>query len=254
MGTSGNRQVVFKQFTVHDDRCGMKVGTDALLLGAWADVARCQNVCDIGAGSGIVTLMLAQRAKQAQIASVEIERQAYEQCIENVRSSPFSNRIEVHLESIQHYANQSIHQGQYDAVVSNPPFFHGKPKSPYPERNLARHDDALSLSDLLNAAKRLLKSDGSFSLIWPVERESELDEMAQGQGLSCKRKCTIHGRNDLPPVRFLSEWFVPSGESKISLTLEKLIIEEGERALGQPLLSTRYKELLNDFVLDWPVC
>lgn len=252
MGTSGNRQVTFKKFTVRDDRCGMKVGTDALLLGAWVDVVEANRICDVGTGSGIVMLMLAQRAEAAKIVGVEIEHGAHEQCIENVLSSPFPHRIDVHLESIQQFANRALHHGQFDLVVSNPPFFHDKPKSPHPERNLARHDDSLNLTDLFGSAQKLLTPSGRFNLVWPVERQSELEAVAAVFNFQCKRICQVHGRRDQPAVRILSEWAASEGDDENECQTSTLCIEEEERHLGRPILSPEYKKILDEFVVQWP--
>ena len=145
MGKSGNRQVQFKQFTVRDERCAMKVGTDALILGAWCEVEEASSVLDIGSGSAIVALMLAQRAKDAQVVAVELEQSAFGQGCENVEQSPFFGRIQCVHQEIQEFSHDPHWQDSFDVVVSNPPFFHGKPKSPDPSRNMARHDDTLPL-------------------------------------------------------------------------------------------------------------
>ena len=142
MGRNGRRLQSFQQFDVADDQCGMKVGTDALVLGCWAGegIQGLTRILDIGTGSGILALMLAQRHKRAVVEAVELEPDAARQAAENVASSPFSARISVHEMAVQAWKGPDV-----DLVVCNPPFFHNHPKSPERKRNLARHDDTLPL-------------------------------------------------------------------------------------------------------------
>jgi tRNA1Val (adenine37-N6)-methyltransferase len=245
MGKSGNRQVQFKQFTVCDDRCAMKVGTDALLLGAWCHVEQSRSILDIGSGSGIITLMLAQRASKANLVGVELELNAYEQCNENIHRSPFADRIETCNQSVQEFSKEAKRLNAFEVVVSNPPFFHDKPKSPDLARNLARHDDSLSLAELLESSLRCLKSSGRLMLVWPMERREELHAEAKVQGLHLVRELTIQGSPDHVSTRFLSEW---SRGACSTVIQERMCIEMGGRLNGQVLLSPTYKKLLGPYV------
>ena len=247
MGKSGNRQVQFKQFTVRDERCAMKVGTDALLLGAWCDVEQAASVLDIGSGSAIVTLMLAQRAQKARVIAVELEKVAFEQGCENVAQSPFLSQVQCVHQSIQDFSMKTIWQDSFDVVVSNPPFFHGKPKSPDAARNLARHDDSLALSELLDSAKRCMRPLGRFMLVWPEERRVELFAAAQRRGLSLVREMTIQGSPDHASTRFLSEW---SNHGELEPKREAISIEKGRRIDGQVILTDRYVKLMSPYVLN----
>jgi tRNA1Val (adenine37-N6)-methyltransferase len=246
MGKSGNRQVQFKQFTVRDERCAMKVGTDALLLGAWCDVEEATSVLDIGSGSAIVTLMIAQRAKGARVIAVELERIAFGQGCENVAQSPFMSQVQCIHQRIQEFSKETRWEGSFDVVVSNPPFFHGKPKSPDAARNLARHDDTLALSDLLDSAKRCMRPLGRFMLVWPEERRVELFEAAQRRGLSLAREMTIQGSPEHVSTRFLSEW---SYHGAIEPKRDAISIEKGRRIDGQVVLTDRYVKLMSPYVL-----
>lgn len=246
MGKSGNRQVEFKQFTVRDERCAMKIGTDALILGAWCEVEETSSVLDIGSGSAIVALMLAQRAKAAHVVAVELEESAFRQGCENVAQSPFSDRIQSFNLEIQEFSHDALWQNNFDVVVSNPPFFHGKPKSPDPSRNLARHDDSLPLSELLNSAIRCMRPSGRFMLVWPVERKEELFAATKSRGLSLVREMSIQGTPSHKATRFLTEW---SSQYFHESTREVMSIEKGQRIDGKVLLTERYMELMRPYVL-----
>ncbi len=245
MGKSGNRQVQFKQFTVCDDGCAMKVGTDALLLGAWCEVSQAKSILDIGTGSGIVVLMLAQRAENAQLVAVELEQGAHEQSCENIKLSPFSHRVQSFNQSIQEFSVDQRWSSSFDVVVSNPPFFHDKPKSPDFARNLARHDDALPLHDLLDSALRCLKQHGKLMLIWPIDRREELFDEAAAQGLYVSRELTVQGSPSHEPTRFLSEW---SRTPSQRVERETMCVESGNRENGSVKLSEEYVQLLNPYV------
>lgn len=126
----------FKQFTVYHDRCAMKVGTDGVLLGAWADVVSARNILDIGTGTGLISLMMAQRCN-ARIRAVDIDADAVEQARGNVAASPWQDRIEVELQDICHFTSETL----FDVIVSNPPYFTDSLKCPGKQRNIARHTD-----------------------------------------------------------------------------------------------------------------
>ncbi|MEE0972800.1 MAG: methyltransferase, partial [Paludibacteraceae bacterium] len=152
----------FKQFTVYQDRCAMKVGTDGVLLGVLADVSKATRILDIGTGTGLIALMLAQRQKDAHVDAIEIDEQAAQQAQENIAQSPFCY-IHVHTTALQAYNSTQ----PYDLIVSNPPYFVDSLKAPNAARNLARHTDSLSFADLLQGAERLLHNDGCFWVILP---------------------------------------------------------------------------------------
>ena len=156
----------FKQFTIRHDRCAMKVGTDGVLLGAWTSVDHSHRLLDIGTGTGLIALMLAQRCPQAFITAIDIDAEAVEQARENALSSPWKDRVEVLLQDICTFpANQ-----QFDTIVSNPPYFIDSLKCPDDQRNTARHTDTLDAERLLASVARLLTDDGRFSIILPAEQ------------------------------------------------------------------------------------
>ncbi len=158
-----NDSFTFRQFTVHQDRCAMKVGTDGVLLGAWATGGR--RMLDIGTGTGLVALMMAQRFPEGRVTAVEIDGEACRQALENVQDSPFADRMEVLCSSVQDFQAEE----KYDAIVSNPPFYDNSLRCPDDSRSKARHTETLTYRDLFLAADRLLEPDGTFSAVIPTE-------------------------------------------------------------------------------------
>ena len=242
--------MVFKQFEVHDADCAMKVGTDALLLGSWSDVSGARKIIDAGTGSGIVALMAAQRAPNAEVTGVELEPNAVAEARANSDRSPWSNRMRIVEDSIQAFARRAENQGAFDSFLINPPFFHGKPKSSDEARNLARHDDALPFTVFLDAAWSMLNAVGTLQLVWPWDRWAELKNGAEVRGFHLCRKADVCGREGHEPRRVMSHWVkLPPIEAPKQ---EMICIELGERVEGQPQLSKRYKDLLSPYVLTWP--
>ena len=174
----GNSQFRFKKFTIEQDRCAMKVGTDGVLLGAWAEIASAERILDIGTGTGLIALMCAQRNELAQIHAIEIDSAAAEQAGENILNSQFSERIELQQVALQEF-NPSK---EYDAIICNPPFFNSGTNSPVAERNQARHTISLSISDLLLHASRLISESGRLHLILPLDNEEELKSCCAAHG------------------------------------------------------------------------
>lgn len=230
----------------------MKVGTDALLLASWSHVEDAGRIVDAGTGCGIIALMVGQRAPGAEIVGVELEPNAAAQARANVELSPWADRITVVEESIQSFSAQAGHQSAFDVFLINPPFFHGKPKSPDAARNLARHDDALPLSDLVDAAQRLLRTGGTLHVVWPFDRWDELVGRANDYGFHLVRTATIQGRPDTDVTRVLSEWKLGT-KPNADPTEEAIVIELGDRVEGAPQFSKRYKQLLDPFVVNWPL-
>ena len=158
-----NNSFTFQKFTIHQDRCAMKVGTDGVLLGAWAHGGK--RILDIGTGTGLVAIMMAQRFADAHVTAVEIDHNAALQACYNAKCSPFASRIGIVETSIQNF---EVYGTQlFDSIVSNPPFFTDSLKNPDSQRATARHADTLTYRDLFTAVKRLLVEDGEFSAIIP---------------------------------------------------------------------------------------
>ncbi len=197
----------------------MKVGTDGVLLGAWANIERCQRTLDVGTGTGLIALMLAQRST-AILDAIDIDPDACLQARENIAKSPFTNRIQVYQTSLSEYKpNENI---KYDLIVSNPPYFIDSLKCPDTKRNLARHTDTLSLPDLLRDSRKLLAPEGNIALVLPFEQREYLIGLAREESLSPSRETHVSPIPDATPQRLLIELSAkPVAEPKLShLTLE----------------------------------
>ncbi|MDR2919517.1 MAG: methyltransferase [Tannerella sp.] len=193
----------FKQFTIYQDKCAMKVGTDGTLLGAWADVSSCKRILDIGTGTGLIALMIAQRNKDAVIDAIDIDIDACTQASENVKNSLFSKQITIRHSSFQSFAKTI--KTPYDLIVSNPPYFTDSLKSPEKKRNLARHNDALSLPELINVSCSLLSAHGRIALILPYHEKDKLLHYATLNKLYCIRQTNVIPTAGGQPKRLLAE-------------------------------------------------
>lgn len=183
-----NKFFKFKQFTITQEKSAMKVGTDGILLGAWANPDNCRQILDVGTGTGLVALMLAQRS-DAQITAVEIEEFAALEAKQNVFNSPWKNQLVVHNNSFQDFAENC--STKFDLIVSNPPFFNESIKAATEIRTIARHTDSLSFTELLAGVAKLLNAEGKFSLILPFVSAMCFEELALNEGLFLIRKTEI---------------------------------------------------------------
>ena len=165
----------FKRFTVYHDKCAMKVGTDGVLLGAWVDTKGSGKIIDVGSGTGLIAIMVAQRS-EAHIDAVEIEADAYKQATGNVEACPWNDRIEVYNYSFQYFA--SIINTRYDLVVSNPPYFRNSLKPSADNRSLARHDERLGYESLLRSSKFILAPQGRLAIIIPAKETERFTDLA----------------------------------------------------------------------------
>ncbi|MEQ8469446.1 tRNA1(Val) (adenine(37)-N6)-methyltransferase [Coleofasciculus sp. E1-EBD-02] len=229
----------FKQFTVFHDRCAMKVGTDGTLLGAWTDITGVQSILDIGTGTGLVALMLAQRSR-AYIDAVEIDPEACIQARENVEKSPWRDRIQVYLSSVQDYATTC--SKRYDLIVSNPPFFDNASKASHKARTVARHSDSLKQLDLLQVAEQLLGENGRLAVIYPTESAQIFQEKAQAFGFYCHRKLSVKPTLASPTKRIVLEL----GKHQLT-SQEKVLAIEATRRVYTP----EFISLIKDFYLKY---
>ena len=185
----------------------MKVGTDGVLLGAWASVG--SRMLDVGAGTGVIALMLAQRHPQARVTAIDIDEGAVRQALQNVAQSPFSDRVEVLQESVQEHSGHSGNSGNagqsglYDAIVSNPPFFIDSLNAPDRQRNMARHTETLTYAQLMQAAWRLLADNGELSVVVPFDYRQRMEDEATFVGLFPSRVCAVRTIARKPAKRFL---------------------------------------------------
>lgn len=199
-----NNYFEFKKFKVFQDRCAMKVGTDGTLLGAWACGG--DTILDIGTGTGLVALIMAQRFPSATVTAVEIDKSACIQASENFSSSPFSSRIIIVESSIQDFSMRfdgSMDNQKFDAIVCNPPYFVDSLNCPDAQRNIARHATTLDYSALFRSVSRLLSEQGIFSVVLPAETLNLFDCAARMAGFCCIRKCAVKTVPRKPVRRYL---------------------------------------------------
>ncbi len=210
----------FKKFTIRQDKCAMKVGTDGVLLGAWTSVTNCKTILDVGTGTGLIALMLAQRSK-AQIDAIDIEQDAFVQASENVAASPFYEQIKICHQSFDDFTLIPDHT--YDLIVCNPPFFFKSLNSPDNKRNIARHTEGFSYMDLIEKGKSLLNPKGRISLIIPFEQGKELVNFILNQQMSIIRQTDVYPTASSSPKRILVEL---SKDQSTPCLRDRLVIEE----------------------------
>lgn len=193
----------FKQFSVRHDHATMKVGTDGVLLGAWTNPSNAKYILDIGTGSGIIALMLAQRTESdVLIDAVEVEAKDAAQASENISNSPWPAKVLVHHTPIQDFRSER----KYDLIVSNPPYFINSQEPPDKRRVEARHTILLSHEELLQSVSRLLSARGRFSVILPYTEGLYFIERAKLYNLSCSRQWSFRTRKEKPIERWLLEF------------------------------------------------
>lgn len=229
----------FKQFLIEQDRCAMKVGTDGVLLGAWANVDQTNSILDIGTGTGVIALMLAQRvhevATDLTIHAVEIDETAFIQAKENIERSKFTDFIQIFKDSIQNFAQNS--DFQYDLIVSNPPFFTGGTFSNNQDKNNVRHTVKLPHSDLLHATRSMLKPDGRFCVVLPLIEGLRFIDFAKNFGFFCTRRTDIFPRENKTVERLLLEF----GRQAAPCVETQLVLREGD------WYTAAYQDLTKDF-------
>ena len=231
----------FQQFTVHDDRCAMKVGTDGVLLGAWTDASAAQKAVDIGTGCGLVALMLAQRYPTLQITAVEIDAEAAAQAAENVEESPFNGQITVVADDAIRFAAHELSES-YDLVVSNPPFFQESLLPPDATRATARHTAAgLGFGQLADIAVTLLRPGGRLAVIIPKNAESTFHDICNRHGLSLLHATDIR-TVARKPVRRILMCFHKGAPPETVVRDDIILMYEGQR-------SESYARLCRDFYL-----
>jgi tRNA1Val (adenine37-N6)-methyltransferase len=234
-----NNYFSFKQFTVYQDQCAFKVGTDGVLLGAVADVYGAEHILDIGTGTGLVALMLAQRS-EAGIVALEPDARSYSQACSNISNSKWASRISVVNASLQDFHPVDT---RFDLIVSNPPFFSDSLKNPDPAKANARHNDLLTNDDLLKGASRLLAPGGRFQVIMPYAEGTIMVADAQEYGLYCNNILKI---KPLPTSEIRRLILTFSGK-KQKATEQFLTIEHG----GRHEFTEEYKNLTREFYLKF---
>lgn len=227
----------FKQFTVQQDKTAMKVGTDGVLLGAWANLEKTQAVLDIGTGTGLIALMAAQRNETARIDAIEIEAEAYLQARANVAHSPWADRIKVHRISLFDY----FPDHKYDCIICNPPFFTRSTKNPDDKRTLARHNDTLPHDALAIAVSRLLSENGTAHFILPSAESEKFMLYTREANLYPQRITEVYPT----PHSVSKRRLISLGFQQISPLPDHLVIE-----LSRHCYSEEYIRLTQDFYLN----
>jgi tRNA1Val (adenine37-N6)-methyltransferase len=232
----------FKEFSVHQDKTAMKVGTDGVLLGAWCAVENYpDSVLDIGAGTGIISLMIAQRSDAMTIDAVELDAKSYEQTVENFERSIWGDRLYCYNASFQEFANQIGEEGEtYDLIVSNPPFYTDTFETKDKARNKARFTSSLSFAGLLEGVSKILSDTGKFSVILPFKESVEFILLAQINNLYVNRSCQVQGNKSAEIKRILLEFSFQ--ETAIEET--HLIIE-----IERQQYTEAYRNLTKEFYL-----
>jgi tRNA1Val (adenine37-N6)-methyltransferase len=214
------RPFQFKHFAIYQDRCAMKVGTDGVLLGAWTSLAdRPDTILDIGAGTGLIALMLAQKSRAETIDALEIDGAAYEQCVENFEASPWADRLFCYHAGLEQFVAEM--ETPYDLIVSNPPYFTGQVSSGDISRDRARQNQSLPFEALVKGVATLLSPKGTFTVILPYGEEQVFLELAGQVGLHASRITRVKGSPQTAFKRSLiSLRLVPDEVSIDELTIE----------------------------------
>ncbi len=238
---SRNNYFQFKQFRIVHERSAMKVGMDGVLLGAWADPSGAERILDIGTGTGLIALMMAQKNGSARIDAIEIDPEAFQEAIKNIQQTAWGNRIHPKLFSFQEFALKE--NLKYDLIVSNPPFFTNGEKAPLESRAQARHSDSLPLEVLISGGVNLLADYGRIVLILPIESLAEIKQLALSNQLYISRLCRIKPNPQKPDFRILIEL-----TNKERICQEENLMIEFEKHHDY---TAEYKELTKDFYLKF---
>ncbi len=233
----------FKAFIVQQDQTAMKVGTDGVLLGAWTGIAHePDSILDIGTGTGLIALMLAQRSSAGLIDAVEIEQDAFEQAVQNFENSPWPDRLYCYHASFIDFVEEMKDEMKYDLILSNPPFFQEGQTSGDLRRDIARYRASMNFPELLSGSSRLLAEYGRISLILPFSLEQEVLELALEQSLFPQRITRVKGTPDSPVKRVLLEL----GRRRNAPLVDQLILETSRHQYTEEC-----RHLLKDFYLNF---
>lgn len=231
----------FKQFSVAHDRCAMKVGTDAVILGAWAAINHLpKSILDIGAGSGILSLMLAQRSNANLIDGLEIDVEAFEQCVTNFEASPWSDRLFCYHCSLGEFTAEI--QTKYELIISNPPFYSTYCKGVNQSRKLARFEGAMPFDELLYSVKLLMTENGKFCTVIPYEMEDKFTKIAKKNSLYCNKILRVRGQKN----KIIKRSFAVFSFKKKSTVINEMFIEEERH-----IYSKDYIQMTKEFYLKF---
>ena len=228
----------FKQFEVDQSNCAMKINTDGVLLGAMAKHENPKRILDIGTGTGVIALMLAQRFPQSQVHAVEIDEQASATAGKNFQNSVFSTQLSIHNISIEQYSNPD----KFDLIVTNPPFFVNDYKNAEPKKEIARHASDTFFAELIKKVDMLLNENGQFWFVLPIKQSADLVKKGEDYGLFPKLMVKLHSDAAKPEFRRI----VCLGRNKTVLQEENFVIYESEKKYTKA-----YEALLKDFFLAY---
>jgi len=228
----------FKQFAVRQDKCAMKVNTDGVLLGAWADVSEAKHILDIGTGTGVIALMMAQKNTEAVIDAMDIDKDAFTQAKENFEQSPWSEKINAVHSSLQEFNTDK----KYDVIISNPPYFVDDFKTDNHQKNIAKHSTALTYQELLKGIGRLLSGNGKVFLIIPAFNLKRIETLAGEDNLYITKLTEVTAVVGKNPYLALIEL----GREKAEYEKVSLVIQD-----AQGNFTEDYKKLTKDFYLKF---
>ena len=229
-----NNYFKFQKFTIFQDQCAMKVGTDGPLLGAWAEGG--SRILDVGTGTGLIALMMAQRFADADVTAIDVDEAACRQAGQNVEASPFAKRVHVECCPLQQFVAK-----RFDTIVSNPPYFSDSLKAPDQQRSTARHNDSLTYQELCFHAYRLMTDEGVFSVVVPFDYLERFLTVAQENKLFLSRKCSIK----TTPRKTARRYLLAFRKQPVPNTAT----EEGVIEVEPNVRSEWYKNLTKEFYL-----
>jgi tRNA1Val (adenine37-N6)-methyltransferase len=231
----------FKEFKIEQDRCAMKIGTDGVLLGAWASLEhQPDSILDIGTGTGLIALMLAQRSPALLIDALEIDEDAYEQAVDNFEQSNWGDRLFCYHAAFDEFVEEMQDEEKYELIISNPPFYAEDYTSENASRNKARFAEALPFSELVEGVSKLLHPEGEFNTIIPYKEEKDFLALASEFGLSPNKITRVRGNETSAIKRSLLSFSF----KEIDLQENELIIE-----ISRHNYTEAYKNLVKDFYL-----
>ena len=232
----GSPSFRFKQFEIWHDHCAQKVGTDGVLLGAGADLKQSKHILDVGTGSGLIALMAAQRASEAEVVGIEIDPDAARQASENAQRSPFSERITITQSDVRDFHSTLA----FDCILSNPPFFTEESRPPVSERAIARNTATLTFVELIAAVGRLLADEGCFHVVLPSSAVPGFVALCLERNLHLERQCLVSTVAGKAPKRSLLTFV--SGIPSSPLLVEQLVLQtpDGRRTEAYQRLASSF--------------
>lgn len=242
--SKSNQPFRFKRFEVYHHRSSMKIGVDAVILGAWANVLNARTILDVGCGCGVIALMTAQRNPTSTIEAIDTDKESIEEVASNFLASPWHERLVAKQIDFNDYCSRHIEQNiqPIDYIISNPPYFDSGVDSPDSVRLKARHQGQLSPSIILEKGSNLISDNGIIGMVIPVEQAEELAEFANYIGLYPIRKMIMTGREGREPKRC----FIEFGHHQVLFSTEHLTIEFRDGSF-----TPDYKSLCQDFYLKF---